>query len=167
VISCVVRSSSHRSLLSRLCWSAPPRPGQPKDLPVQDADCSGVTVTASGMPANQQLFLLVRNLANGAVVGGKPTPVKSDGAGTVRAHLAKNLSGVATVDVSIWTKEGETLTMSARDTARTGCAPASATSGTLALTGPAGTVELSLGVLLLVGAAALWLSRRRPRHAHL
>jgi hypothetical protein len=134
-----------------------------RDLRVQQATCSGVTVTATGMPANQQLFLLVRNLTNGAVVGGKPTAVHSNGAGSVSTHLAKNLSGISTVDVSIWTKKGETLTMAARDTARTGCA--SASSGTLAMTGSASTAELLVGVLLLVaGMIAVWVARYRPRH---
>src|ERR671937_854213 len=110
----------------------------PRDLVVQHASCTGVTVTASGMPANQQLFLLVRNLANGAVIGAPPTPVHSDGSGAVQATLTKNLKGVATVDVSIWTKKGETLTMSARDTAKTRC---TAASGTLPLTGAATPAE--------------------------
>jgi hypothetical protein len=86
--------------------------------------------------------------------------------GTVSANLAKNLKGVATVDVSIWTKKGETLTMAARDTARTGCA-AAATKGSLALTGPASAgMEAGLGLLLLAaGAVAVWWARYRPRHA--
>jgi len=61
------------------------------------------------------------------------------------------------VDVSIWTKKGETLTMQAKDTAAANC-------GSLPLTG-AGTVgwELALAVaLLLTGATALWLGRRAP-----
>jgi LPXTG-motif cell wall-anchored protein len=134
-----------------------------KDLTVQKANCSGVTVTASGLPANEELFLLVRNLATGAVVGGKPTAVHSNGSGAVSAHLAKNLSGIGTVDVSIWTKQGETLTMAARDTATTGCA--SASSSGLPMTGAASTIELALAVLLLAGgAAAVFWSRYRPRH---
>jgi hypothetical protein len=137
----------------------------PRDLQVQQVNCGGVTVTASGMPPNQQLFLLVRNISNGAVVGGKPTPVSSNGAGAVHAHLAKNLRGIASVDVSIWTKKGETLSMAARDTARTGCAAASAGSGQLAMTGAATTAELAVGLLLLVvGAVAVWWSRYRPGH---
>jgi hypothetical protein len=138
----------------------------PKDLRVTAATCAGVTVRGEGLPASQQLFLLVRDLATGAVVGGQPTPVRTTAAGTVRAQLAKSLKGVATVDVSIWTKKGETLTMAARDTARTGCAAAAA-KGSLAVTGPAtaGT-ELRLGLLLLAaGAAAVWLARYRPSHA--
>ena len=136
----------------------------PKDLQIRQADCAGVSVTAVGMPANQQLFLLVRNLANGAVVGKDPTPVQSNGSGSVSAHLVKNLKGIPTVDVSIWTKNGETLTMTARDTAGTGC-PAGAVSGSLALTGSASSVELLVGVVLLaVGMVAVWWSRYRPRH---
>ena len=138
----------------------------PKDLKVASATCAGVTVHGEGLPAGEQLFLLVRNLATGAVVGGQPTPVRTTSSGTVRAHLAKNLKGVATVDVSIWTKKGETLTMAARDTARTGCA-AAATKGSLALTGPASAaMESGLGLLLLAaGAVAVWWARYRPRHA--
>ena len=138
----------------------------PKDLRVNRATCSGVQVTGEGLPASERLFLLVRNLANGAVVGGQPTLVMTTSSGTVSVNLAKNLKGVATVDVSIWTKKGETLTMAARDTAQTGCASAGA-KGSLALTGPAtGSLELSIGLLLLVlGATVVWWSRYRPRHA--
>ncbi|HEU4399609.1 MAG TPA: hypothetical protein VFU54_17450 [Actinomycetota bacterium] len=143
-----------------------PAAAAPKDLQVNSATCSGVSVSGTGLPASEQLFLLVRNLATGAVVGGQPTPVQTTSSGTVRAHLAKDLKGVATVDVSIWTKEGETLTMAARDTAQTGCA-AAASKGTLSVTGPAsGNLELGLGLLLLLaGAAVVWWSRYRPRHA--
>jgi hypothetical protein len=138
----------------------------PRDLQIRQADCAGVSVTAVGMPANQQLFLLVRNLANGAVVGKDPTPVQSNGSGTVSAHLVKDLKGIPTVDVSIWTKKGETLTMTARDTASTGCRPAGAVSGSLALTGSASSIELLVGVVLLaVGMVAVWWTRYRPRHA--
>jgi hypothetical protein len=92
--------------------------------------------------------------------------VRTTASGTVSADLAKNLKGVATVDVSIWTKKGETLTMTARDTAQTGCA-AAASKGSLARTGPAtASLELGLGLLLLaVGALAVWWARYRPRHA--
>jgi hypothetical protein len=152
--------------LALVACLAGPAVAVPKDLRIDSATCSGVRVTGEGLPASEQLFLLVRNLANGAVVGGQPTPVMTTASGTVSANLAKNLKGVATVDVSIWTKKGETLTMAARDTAQTGCASAAA-KGSLALTGPAsGSLELSLGLLLLVlGATVVWWSRYRPRHA--
>jgi hypothetical protein len=152
--------------LALVACLAGPAVAVPKDLRINSATCSGVRVTGEGLPASEQLFLLVRNLANGAVVGGQPTPVMTTASGTVSANLAKNLKGVATVDVSIWTKKGETLTMAARDTAQTGCASAAA-KGSLALTGPAsGSLELSLGLLLLVlGATVVWWSRYRPRHA--
>ena len=152
--------------LALVACLAGPAAAVPKDLRVTSATCSGVRVSGEGLPASEQLFLLVRNLANGAVVGGQPTPVMTTASGTVSAHLAKSLKGVATVDVSIWTKKGETLTMAARDTARTGCASAAA-KGSLAVTGPAsGGLELRLGLLLLVlGAAVVWWSRYRPRHA--
>jgi hypothetical protein len=145
---------------------AGPAAAVPKDLRVNSATCSGVRVSGEGLPASEQLFLLVRNLANGAVIGGQPTPVMTTSSGTVNVNLAKNLKGVATVDVSVWTKRGETLTMAARDTATTGCASAAA-KGSLAVTGPAsGSRELGLGLLLLVaGAAVVWWSRYRPRHA--
>jgi hypothetical protein len=144
---------------------AGPAAAVPKDLRITMASCAGVRVSGQGLPASEQLFLLVRNLANGAVVGGQPTPVMSSSSGTVSAHLAKSLKGVATVDVSIWTKRGETLTMAARDTARTGCAAAAA-KGSLAVTGPAaGVRDLGLGLLLLLaGAAVVFLGRYRPRH---
>ena len=152
--------------LALIVCLAGPAAAVPKDLRVISATCSGVRVTGEGLPASEQLFLLVRNLANGAVVGGQPTPVMTTAAGTVSAKLAKSLKGVATVDVSIWTKKGETLTMAARDTAQTGCASAAA-KGSLAVTGPAsGGLELRLGLLLLVfGAVVVWWSRYRPRHA--
>jgi hypothetical protein len=152
--------------LALIVCLAGPAAAVPKDLRINSATCSGVSVSGEGLPASEQLFLLVRNLANGAVVGGQPTPVKTTASGTVSADLAKNLKGVATVDVSIWTKKGETLTMAARDTAQTNCA-AAATKGSLALTGPAsGNLELGLGLLLLLaGAVAVWWSRYRPRHA--
>jgi hypothetical protein len=151
-----------------MAWLAGPAAAQTKNLEVTSASCSGVSVKASGMPASEQLFLLVRNLATGAVIGGEPTPVQSTSSGTVQKQLDKNLSGVGTVDVSIWTKEGETLTMAAKDTAQTGCA-ASGAAGSLALTGPAAAgVELVLAVLLLVvGAVAVWWARYRPRHARI
>jgi hypothetical protein len=143
---------------------AGPAAAQPRDLEVSSATCAGVSVQGSGLPASEQLFLLVRDLASGAVVGGEPTPVQTSASGTVNTYLAKSLKGVATVDVSIWTKKGETLTMTARDTAQTGCAGAK---GSLALTGPATAhLELAVGLLLLVaGALTVRWTRYRPRHA--
>jgi hypothetical protein len=153
------------ALALAVCFAGPAA-AVPKDLRVNSATCSGVRVSGEGLPASEQLFLLVRNLANGAVVGGQPTPVMTTSSGTVNVNLAKNLKGVATVDVSIWTKRGETLTMAARDTATTGCASAAA-KGSLAVTGPAsGSRELGLGLLLLVaGGVVVFWSRYRPRHA--
>ena len=56
--------------------------------------------------------------------------------------------------------------MRARErTVRTGCAPASAVSGSLAVTGSASTVELLVGaVLLAAGLLAVCWARYRPRH---
>jgi LPXTG-motif cell wall-anchored protein len=120
--------------LALLACLAGPAAAVPKDLRVDSATCSGVSVSGAGLPAGEQLFLLVRDLAGGAVVGGQPTPVR-------------------------------TTASAARDTAQTNCA-AAATKGSLASTGPAtGSLELALGLLLLVGAVAVWWSRYRPRHA--
>lgn len=126
-------------------------------LEVRRVNCDGLTVVGQGLPANQQLFLLVRNLSTGGTVGGDPTPVRSDGNGVVRASLDKNLRGIRTVQVSIWTGKGDTLTMTAKDTAGTGCGSGS----NLAYTGPpAVAVELLLGLALLAaGAATLWWAR--------
>jgi hypothetical protein len=127
-----------------------------KDLQVSTATCSGVTVVGNGLPKSTQVFLLVRNLANGATVGGKPTPVKSAADGSLQANVKLDLNGVRTVDVSVWTKNGETLQMAARDVATTNC-------GKLPMTGaPArGGIALPLAVaLLMLGGAALWGSRR-------
>ncbi len=127
-----------------------------KDLQVSTATCAGVTVVGEGLPKSSQVFLLVRNLATGATVGGKPTPVNSSADGTVQASVRLDLNGVRTVDVSLWTKSGETLQMAARDVANTSC-------GRLPMTGaPArGGMALPLaGVLLALGVAALWGARR-------
>ncbi|HEV8425445.1 MAG TPA: hypothetical protein VGS14_09700 [Actinomycetes bacterium] len=150
--------------ISLIVLLAGPAAAVPRDLRVSSATCNGVTVMGEGLPANEQLFLLVRNLATGAVVGGQPTPVQTTSDGTVSTRLPTSLKGVATVDVSIWTKKGETLTMAASDTVRTGCA---AVKGSLALTGPAAVqAELVVGLLLLVaGTGAMWWARYRPRHA--
>jgi len=138
-----------------VCLTAAPAMAA-KDLRVSMATCTGVTVVGEGLPKSSQVFLLVRNLANGATVGGKPTPVRSSADGTVRASVKLDLNGVRTVDVSIWTKSGETLQMAARDVANISC-------GKLPMTGaPAhGGMALPLaGVLLALGAAALWGARR-------
>ncbi len=128
-----------------------------KDLQVSMATCAGVTVVGEGLPKSTQVFLLVRNLANGATVGGKPTPVNSGADGTLQATVRLDLHGVRTVDVSVWTKSGETLQMAARDVASTSC-------GKLPMTGSSpygGGIGLPLaGALLVLGAAALWGARR-------
>jgi hypothetical protein len=127
-----------------------------KDLRVSTATCAGVTVVGEGLPPSSQLFLLVRNLANGATVGGKPMPVKTAADGTVQATLKLDLNGVRTVDVSIWTKSGDTLQMAARDVASTSC-------GKLPMTGAPIGVGIALplaGVLLALGVAALLGARR-------
>jgi hypothetical protein len=131
----------------------------PKDLRVSSTNCGGVGVVAEGMPASSQLLLLARNLTDGKVLntGGKPTPVKSNSHGMVQHYLRANLNSVRTVDVSIWTKKGETLTMQAKDTATANCGP-------LPMTGSPTAVWLFLlsTLLLLAGAAALWAGRRVP-----
>jgi hypothetical protein len=131
----------------------------PRDLRVSSTNCGGVAVVAEGMPASSDLLLLARDLASGKVLNttGKPMAVRSNSGGNVSSYVRANLRRVRTVDVSIWTKKGETLTMQAKDTAAANC-------GSLPLTG-AGTVgwELALAVgLLLTGATVLWLGRRAP-----
>jgi LPXTG-motif cell wall-anchored protein len=134
----------------------------PKDLRVSSTNCGGVGVVAEGMPASSQLLLLARNLTDGKVLnmGGKPTAVNSNSSGVVNHYLHANLHSVRTVDVSIWTKKGETLTMQAKDTATANCGP-------LPMTGSSTAAwQLLFGALLLLtGAAALWLSRRLPARA--
>jgi hypothetical protein len=129
----------------------------PRDLRVSSTNCGGVAVVAEGMPASSQLLLLARDLSNGKVLntGGKPTGVRSDSGGMVRSYLRANLNRVRTVDVSIWTKRGETLTMQAKDTAAANC-------GKLPMTGPAaaGWQLLLAAVLLFTGGTALFLGRR-------
>jgi len=144
-----------------LCLVAGPAFAVPKDLRVSTATCGGVTVTGQGLPASTQLYLLATNLSNGKVLNptGKPIPVMSSSTGTVQAKIALRLNAVRTVDVSIWNKKGETLTMMAKDTAATDC-------GTLPLTG-AGTTTwalLAAVTLLLAGATTLWRARHQPRH---
>jgi hypothetical protein len=131
----------------------------PKDLQVSSTNCGGVAVVAEGMPASSDLLLLARDLASGKVLNtsGKPMGVRSDASGTVSSFMHANLRNVRTVDVSIWTKKGETLTMQAKDTATANC-------GSLPLTGTdTFGWELALAVaLLLVGGTAVWLGRRVP-----
>jgi hypothetical protein len=129
-----------------------------KDLQVSTATCAGVTVVGEGLPPSSQLFLLVRNLATGATVGGKPTPVNTAADGTVQATLKLDLNGVRTVDVSIWTKSGNTLQMAARDVANTSC-------GKLPMTGApiGGGIALALAAVLLAAGAAMLLGARRLR----
>jgi hypothetical protein len=66
-----------------LTWLAavPAMAVAPTDLRVTSATCSGVSVTAQGLPANQQLFLLVTNVATGKALGGGPSPVHSNASG--------------------------------------------------------------------------------------
>jgi LPXTG-motif cell wall-anchored protein len=129
----------------------------PRDLRVSSATCGGVSVVVQGMPASQQLFLLVRNVANGKTLAG-PAPVHSDSDGSVQSTLRVDLGDVRTVDVSIWTKQGTTLTMAAKDTAVTSC-------GHLPMTGAAsGRDALLAGVLVAIGALVVWSARsRKPR----
>ncbi|HEV8162870.1 MAG TPA: LPXTG cell wall anchor domain-containing protein [Actinomycetota bacterium] len=139
-----------------------PAAAAPKDLRVSSTSCGSVAVVAEGMPASSQLLLLVRDLADGKVLNtsGKPMAVKSDASGMVSSVVHANLRSVRTVDVSIWTKQGETLTMQAKDTAAANC-------GSLPMTGSDGTGwELAFAVgLLLVGGTALWLGRRESARA--
>jgi LPXTG-motif cell wall-anchored protein len=144
-----------------LCLAAGPALAAPKDLRVSTATCGGVTVTGQGLPASTELYLLATNLSNGKVLNptGKPIPVTSTANGTVQAKLALKLNAVRTIDVSIWNKKGETLTMMAKDTAATNC-------GALPMTG-SGTTTLALLAalaLLSAGAGALWSTRQRPGH---
>jgi LPXTG-motif cell wall-anchored protein len=145
-----------------LGMALPAAAAAPKDLRVSSTNCGGVGVVAEGMPASSQLLLLARNLTDGKVLnmGGKPTAVESNASGMVNHYLHANLRSVHTVDVSIWTKKGETLTMQAKDTAVANCGP-------LPMTGSS-TVQWQLlfgALLLLAGAAALWTSRRLPARA--
>jgi hypothetical protein len=134
--------------------ASPALAAAPKDLQVSSATCAGVSVVVQGMPASQQLFLLVRNLANGKTLAG-PAPVHSDADGSVQSTLRVDLTGVRTVDVSIWTKQGTTLTMAAKDTAVTRC-------GSLPMTGAASSRAALLALALLcAGVLAVWASRSR------
>jgi hypothetical protein len=139
-----------------------PAAGAPKDLRVSSTSCGSVAVVAEGMPASSDLLLLARDLADGKVLNtsGKPMAVKSDASGMVSSVVHANLRSVRTVDVSIWTKKGETLTMQAKDTAAANC-------GSLPMTGSDGIGwKLAFAVgLLLVGGTALWLGRRESANA--
>jgi hypothetical protein len=139
-----------------------PAAAAPKDLRVSSTSCGSVAVVAEGMPASSDLLLLARDLADGKVLNtsGKPMGVKSDASGMVSSVVHANLRSVRTVDVSIWTKKGETLTMQAKDTAAANC-------GALPMTGSDGIGwKLAFAVgLLLVGGTALLLGRRESAKA--
>lgn len=145
-------------LLTMLAAAGQALAAAPKDLRVSSATCSGVSVVAQGMPPSQQLFLLVRNVADGRTLAG-PVPVRSAADGSVRSTLRVGLSGARTVDVSIWTKQGTTLTMAAKDTAVTTC-------GHLPMTGAASGRDALLALALLtIGALTVWATRRRATTA--
>jgi LPXTG-motif cell wall-anchored protein len=127
---------------------AAPATAVPTDLQVTSATCTGVSVTAQGLPASEQLFLLVTDVATGKALGGGPSPVRSDGNGEVHAQRSLSLEGVRTVDVSIWTKKGETLTMAARDKTTTNCA-------SLPMTGASSGPVLLAGIALLAAGGLL------------
>jgi LPXTG-motif cell wall-anchored protein len=139
-----------------------PAAAAPKDLRISSTSCGSVAVVAEGMPASSDLLLLARDLASGKVVNtsGKPMAVKSDSNGMVTSVVHANLRSVRTVNVSIWTKQGETLTMQAKDTAATNC-------GALPMTGSDHVGwELAFAVgLLLAGGTVLWLGRRESAKA--
>ncbi len=140
--------------------AAAPAWAAPKDLRVTSATCNGVAVSAEGLPSNQQLFLLVTNLSTGKAMGGGPTPVRTDANGQVHTQRSLSLDGVQTVDVSIWTKQGETLTMAARDKSATNC-------DALPMTGlSTRPVVLLGGLLLATGAFALLIARIRRAPTH-
>jgi LPXTG-motif cell wall-anchored protein len=137
---------------------AAPATAAPTDVQVTSATCHGVSVSAQGLPANQQLFLLVTDIATGKALGGGPSPVHSDANGEVHAKRDLTLNNVRTVDVSIWTKNGETLTMAARQRSTTNC-------DALPMTGTSSGPILLLGaVLLAAGALLLWRTRKPSRH---
>jgi LPXTG-motif cell wall-anchored protein len=141
---------------------ASPALAVPKNLEVTSVTCGGVTVSAMGMPKNQQLFLLVTDLATGKALGGGPSPVRSDANGEVHARRSLSLSGVRTVDVSLWTKKGETLTMTAQERSSTNCGGGAA----LPRTGSSPIPLLAAGLaLLLAGALAVWRARGTSRRA--
>jgi hypothetical protein len=141
---------------------APAAVAAPKGLDVTSVSCGGVTVSATGMPKSQRLFLLVTDLATGKALGGGPSPVRSDANGEVHASRSLSLRGVRTVDVSLWTKKGETLTMTVQERSATNCAGTTSLPRTGA--SPAPLLAAGLG-LLLAGALAVGLAVRLARTA--
>ena len=147
---------SAASLLLGGLAAAPAMADAQTDLRVTRANCAGVSVSATGLPANQELFLLVTDVATGKALGGGPSPVRTNAAGEVHTRRSVSLSGVQTVDVSIWTKKGETLTMAARDKSSTNCGSATeAASARLPRTGSSPGPVLLLGAVLLAGGLLL------------
>jgi hypothetical protein len=131
------------------------------ELQVQPANCSGVTVVGHGWPASKRFFLVARNPSTGRTLGGKPTPIKTSPSGTIEVHLNRNLRGMSTIDVSIWTKQANTLAMTARDRVNTGCGR----SERLPMTGSARSIPALLLALLMVvsgTALVLWSHPRAP-----
>jgi LPXTG-motif cell wall-anchored protein len=153
------------SLILGSLAAAPAMAAAQTDLRVTRANCAGVAVTATGLPANQTLFLLVTDVSTGKALGGGPSPVRTSASGEVRTQRSLPLAGVRTVDVSIWTKKGETLTMAARDKSSTNCGSAAEAAATgLPRTGASpGRGLLVGGVLLLGGVALLWRTRGTRR----
>jgi LPXTG-motif cell wall-anchored protein len=145
--------------------AAPAMADAQTDLRVTSANCTGVSVSATGLPASQQLFLLVTDVSTGKALGGGPSPVRTTAAGEVNTRRSVTLSGVRTVDVSIWTKKGETLTMAARDKSSTNCGSATkAASANLPRTGASPGPGLLLGGVLLAGGLLLiWRTRGTSR----
>ena len=159
---CAARSTVLLAAVLGVTWLAalPAMAVAPTDLRVTSATCSGVSVTAQGLPANQQLFLLVTNVATGKALGGGPSPVHSNASGEVHVQRKLPLNNVRTVDVSVWTKKGETLTMAASDRSTTNC-------DSLPMTGLASGPILLVGALLLAaGAVLVWRTRAASRRGH-
>jgi LPXTG-motif cell wall-anchored protein len=142
------------AVLAATWLSAAPAMAAPTDVRVTEVTCSSVSVSAQGLPASRQLFLLVTNIATGKALGGGPSPVHSNSSGEVHAKRSLDLSNVGTVDVSIWSKKGETLTMAASEKAVTNCSSLPRTGG--ASSGP----MLVFGAALLAaGAMLVWRTR--------
>jgi LPXTG-motif cell wall-anchored protein len=151
-----------------LSWlaAAPAMADAQTDLRVTRANCVGVSVSATGLPASQQLFLLVTDVSTGKALGGGPSPVRTTANGEVQTQRSVKLSGVRTVDVSIWTKKGETLTMAARDKSSTNCGSATeAASANLPRTGASPAPGLLVGGVLLAGGLLLVWRTRGARRA--